>query len=153
MFVRVKQWNRTCPWKYLLLSKMHLQIFKFVYYIPYHPKENWADDNHSNLKPWQYIKRSSFIPCSFRSNSQVRDRRYKFEVAPKEGWALPKLKKGPHWSIMIPLEKKLPSCNNLTPREDYKEHVHTFSEICTWNVDIKFYYFHCLFLVLLFFFT
>ena len=26
-------------------------------------------DNHSNLKPWQYIKRSSFIPCSFRSNS------------------------------------------------------------------------------------
>ena len=59
-------------------------------------------------------------------------------------------KRAPHWSIMIPLEKKLPSCNNLTPREDYKDYVHTFSDICMWNVHIKFYFFRCLFLVLFF---
>ena len=56
MFVRVKQWNRTCPRKYLLLSKMHLLIFKFVYYIPYHPKENSADLTFSHNATFRFAE-------------------------------------------------------------------------------------------------
>ena len=72
---------------------MHLQIFKFVYYIPYHPKENSGQikvitiqiGNLDNI-----LREVASFLVLFEA-IQVRDRRYKFEVAPKEGWALPKL--------------------------------------------------------------
>ena len=61
-----------CICWYLSLSTILLIILKRIV--------GRLSDNHSNLKPWQYFKRSSFIPCSFRSNSEVRDRRYKIEL-------------------------------------------------------------------------
>ena len=79
---------------------MHLQIFKFVYYIPYHPKENSGQikvitiqiGNLDNI----FREVASFLVLFEAILKYVTEGiRLNFYVAPKEGWAVPKLKKGP----------------------------------------------------------